>query len=60
MVELRLLAGPRGRVFGWVPGIEVGVEMQDGYGLCVDFIESSEGGEGEGVVAAEGDDLGVG
>ena len=43
-----------------MPGVEVSVEMKDGNGLSVDLVEASKGGEGNGVVAPEGDDLGAG
>lgn len=52
MVELRLGAGPGTGVFGWVPGVEVGVEVEDCDGLAVDFVEGPEGGEGDAVVAS--------
>jgi len=42
-----------------VPGVEVGVEVEDCDGPAVDFVKAAEGGEGEGVVAAEGDEFGV-
>ena len=52
MVELRLRGTPGGRVFGGVPGIEVGVEVDDCDGLRVDGVEGAQGGEGDAVVAA--------
>ncbi len=51
-VAERGVGGPGRRVFGRVPGVEVGVEMEDGDGLAVDLGEGAEGGEGERVVAA--------
>lgn len=59
VVEVRLLAGPGGGVLGRVPGVEVGVEVDDAEGRAVRLLEGAEGGEGEAVVAAEGDELGL-
>ena len=46
------LGGPGGGVFLRVPGVEVRVEVDDCYGLGVDFVEGAESGEGDAVVAA--------
>jgi hypothetical protein len=59
--EERLLRGvfrvdPGARVFGWVPGVEVGVEVDYCYG-AVDAVEGSQGREGNAVVAAEGEEF---
>ena len=53
------VGGPGGRIGAGVPGVEVGVEVEDGDGLGVGFREGAEGGEGDRVVAAEGDEFGV-
>ena len=42
-----------------IPGVEVGVEVQDGEGLLVDGVEGAEGGQRNAVVAAEGDEFWV-
>ena len=47
VVVLGLFGGPGGGVFRRVPGVEVSVEMEDCDGAAVDFVEASEGGEGE-------------
>lgn len=49
---------PGAGVFGRVPGVEVGVEVHDGDG-AVDFVQGAEGGEGDAVVAAEGEQFGL-
>ena len=51
---------PGGGVLARVPGVEVGVEVQEGDGGVVDGVEGAQRGEGDGVVAAEGDDFRVG
>lgn len=43
-----------------MPGVEVGVEVEDGDGLGVDLGEGAEGGESEGMVASEGYEFGLG
>ena len=54
-------AAPGGRVGGGVPGVEVGVEVEDGEGLVVvDLGEGAEGTESDGVVTAEGEEFGSG
>jgi hypothetical protein len=60
--EERLLRGifrvdPGARVFGWVPCVEVGVEV-DYCHWAVDLVEGTEGGEGDAVVTAEGEEFG--
>lgn len=42
---------PGAGVFGRMPGVEMGVEVDDGDG-AVDTVEGAEGGEGDAVVAA--------
>ena len=42
-----------------MPCVEMCVEMEECNGLLVDGIQGSESGEGDGVVSAEGDDLGM-
>lgn len=54
MVKMRLLRGPGARVLAGVPGVEVGVEVQDADG-APDLAEGAEGGQGQAVVAAEGE-----
>ena len=51
--------GPDGGVGARVPGVEVGVEVEEGDGAGVGFGKGAEGGEGDAVVAAEGDEFGV-
>ena len=62
MGEVGLAAGvgaPGGGVGARVPGVEVGVEVQNGNGLGVGSGEGAEGGQRDAVVAAEGDEFGV-
>lgn len=61
MVEGGLGGGPgSGGVFGWVPGVEVGVKVHDcEWGGVVDFVKGSEGGEHDTVVASQGEEFGV-
>ena len=44
---------------GGAPGVEVGVEVDDGDG-AVGGVDAAEEGEGDGVVAAEGEEAGEG
>ena len=48
---------PGARIFGWVPGVEVGVEVNYCY-WTVDLVEGSQGREGDAMVAAEGEEFG--
>ncbi len=59
MIEVRLLRRPRARVLGRVPGVEVGVEVEDADG-AVDLAEGAQGRQREAVVAAERDQPGLG
>ena len=52
-----LRVDPGAGVFGRVPGVEVGVEVDYCYG-AVDLVEGAEGGEGDAVVATEGEEFG--
>ena len=47
---------PRGRVLGGMPGVEVGVEVDDGDGLTIFGAQGAKSRERDAVVAAEGDE----
>jgi len=58
VVEARLLREPVRGVAHGVPRVEVRVEVQHRDGLPVDLVQRAQGGQGDAVVAAEGDQPG--
>ena len=59
MVEVALRALPRAGIFGWVPGVEVRVEVDDCHRRVVDLVQRAQSRQGDTVVSAEREELRV-